>query len=336
MIAISFIAGTHGNFLEFVLNKLLYGDAIDMVSPLSVNGLGTSHSQRSNLSYQSNRHFVNWSWPVYKNKIDEYDRIVKIDFNEYDLLTVIQLNLKRGEDFNIDPDTIEENTYFKLQNKFGSEGKNGNGPNKIIDCILKYSEIESYNNIKASSWPIISSAEEFYNLPKHIIEESINVFGVEPLVFNDKHPHCPKYILRDIFKTWFYENTFYTTNKEFDKIYNERKQIYKINLRMLYDKDLFIEELNKIEKFFNLKFNYNFLNFHNEFIDRVPYKDSLFRCRKIIDSLKTKEDFNINLNVIEEAYLNYILETEFNVKSVFLQKEFFKTTEELRQYVTQN
>jgi hypothetical protein len=335
MIVVAFIPGTHGLYLEFVLNKLLYGTQIEMLSPLSPGGLGTSHAQRNNPNYINHRFFQCWGWPPNKDDHD-YSKIIEITFDEKDLLTVIQLNFKRSEDHNIDPDTIHENTYFKLFDRFNPHDKNGIGHHKIIDCILQYSEIDSYNAIKAESWPDISMAEEFYKLPQNIIDEAVNVFGVKPFILNEKFPDCPKYILRDIFKSWFINRSYYRHLQDFLKTNPNKKQVYSINLRSLYNKDLFLNELKNIETFFDLKFDCSFLNFHDEFVARVPYQNSLSNCEKILESIDTGEDLPINLNVIEEAFINFQIEKKYNITVPFLQYDYFKTSEELRNYVHNN
>jgi|APCry1669189534_1035231.scaffolds.fasta_scaffold00327_36 hypothetical protein len=330
MIDIIFYPGTHGNYLEFVLNKLLYGDQINMTSPLA-NELGTSHTQRTNLNYLRNRFFKCSS--IYK--LIHNDKIIKIDFDYRDLLTVLQLNLKRGEDYNIDVDTLTENTYFKLFNKVGPYGKTGNGPDKIIDSINKYSEIDSYNNVKSIDWPNISTVDDFYKLPQKIIDECKNDFGVAPFILNESHPNCPRHILRDIFKEWFLSDlTPYNLIKEVDKKYPNVKQCYSINLRSFYNTHEFILELKNIENYFNLKFNnYDALSFHQDFIDLVPYQNSIDNCENIINSIATNNNFSINLNVMEEGFVNSVLEKKFNITMPFLQEKYFENMYELRKFL---
>ena len=330
MISIAFYSGTHGNFLEFVLNKLTYGSQITMSSPVS-NLLGTSHAQRTDSNYLKHRYFKCHAWPAHKKLIDSFDKIIKIDFNDAEYLTVVQLNLKRGEDYNIDPAAIENNTYFKLLNKYGANGPNGNGPNRLADCIQKYSNLEGYNNIKDKSWPDISTPEDFYSLPSDIINECVNQFGFVPFQFDEHHPDVPRWILRDIFKNWFLDtNSLPSSNIEyFDKVY-QNKQVYSIPLRSLYNIDQFNVELNNIEKFFELSFvEYDIENMHKDFISKLLFLASANNCQQIINSIKTKEKMIIDLNVVEEGFINAKIKQIYGLDLFTDDNNYFVDTEEL-------
>jgi hypothetical protein len=330
MIAIGFYPGTHGNFLEFVLNKLMYDSQITMSSPFS-NFLGTSHAQRTDSNYQKHRYFKCYAWPSHKKLIDSFDKIIKIDFNSTEDLTVVQLNLKRGEDYNIDPTTLENNTYFKLLNKYGPEGAEGNGPNRLADCIQKYSNLEGYYNIKDKAWPNILTVNDFYLLPVDIINECVNQFGFIPFQFNEQHPNAPRWILRDIFKNWFLNtNSLPSSNMEyFDKVYQD-KQVYSIPVRSLYNIDQFKVELNNIEKYFKLSFmEYDIKDMHKDFVGKLLFLNSINTCQQIINSTKTKEKMIIDLNVIEEGFINAKIKQIYGVDLYNENNIYFSNTQEL-------
>jgi hypothetical protein len=330
MINIAFYAGTHGNFLEFVLNKLMYGDQITMSSPIT-GSLGTSHSQRKDPNYQKHRYFKCSAWPYQKKKqIDFFDKIIKIDFSNVDDLTVVQLNLKRAEDYNIDPDTLETGTYFKLLKKYGPDGVNGNGPNRLADCIKQYSNLKAYYDIKGASWPDILTLEDFYSLPVDIINECVDHFGFVPFQFNEQNPDVPRWILRDIFKNWFLDTNLPSSSMEyFDKIYQD-KQVYSIPLRSLYNIDQLKGELSNIEKFFNLSFvDYDITRMQEEFINKVPFLNSTKICQQIIDSINTKEKIDINLNTVEEGFINAKIKQIYGVDLYNENNDYFFNTEEL-------
>jgi len=330
MIAIAFYAGTHGNFLEFVLNKLIYGDQITMSSPIT-SSLGTSHSQRQDPNYQKHRYFKCQAWPSKKKNIDSYNKIVKIDFGNAEDLAVMQLNLKRGEDYNIDPDTLETGTYFKLLNKYGPGGAEENGPNRLADCIQKYSNLEAYYDIKDKSWPDISKPEDFYSLPKNVIEECVEQFGFVPFQFNEEYPDAPRWILRDIFKHWFLDNNQLPSSimNNFDNVYQD-KQVLSIPLISLYNIDQFKIELGNIERFFGLSFGgFNIDNMHEQFLNKVLYLNSFKTCQQILNSIKTKDKMIINLNVVEEGFINAKIKQIYGTELFIEDNDYFANTTEL-------
>ena len=114
-IPIIFYAGTHGNYVEFTLNKMIHGNDINLTNPLGA--LGTSHAQRTDSNYRRHRKFkCYWHNTFFINQLKKQPCVI-IDFDDSNDIFVLQLVLKRGEDYNIDPDELEHNTYNKLFGK---------------------------------------------------------------------------------------------------------------------------------------------------------------------------------------------------------------------------
>ena len=331
MIPILYYSGTHGNYVEFVLNKIIHGDKIHINNPLG--GYGTSHAKHNNANYQLHTTFV------CSDNIKEFKQlttgtdIIKIDFDASDDIFVVQLNLKRGSDHGIDPDTLEHQTYHKLFDKYGPDGKDGDGPNKIIDLINKFTDLTPYYNIKDSTWPDIHSVDDFYNLPKHILDECINVFGYQPIRITETRPNAPRWVLRSIFKSWFYDQP--TRPSSQIMVPAQCKNVYNLSLRNLYNIDSFQKEISNIGKFLNLKMNLD--NFstqvHQQFIDMVPYKESKSNCERIINSIGNHKHFEIKLNVVEEGYVNCCLEQKYGITMPEETEQYFSDTSELSDYV---
>jgi hypothetical protein len=191
------------------------------------------------------------------------------------------------------------------------------------------------NNIKDESWPAISSVDDFYNLPKHILDECINVFGYKPIQITENHPDAPRWVLRSIFKSWFFDQSMRPSNKL--SLINNHPTVYNLPLRSLYNTDSFKQEIINIGKFFNVKINLD--NFsdqvHQQFVDMVPYKESTVKCEKIINSIDNHEHFQIALNVVEEGYVNYCIEQKFGITMPEETEQYFNDTGELSAYVRQ-
>ena len=328
MIPIIFYSGTHGHYVEFVLNKIIHGDKIHKTNPLGT--LGTSHAQQIDDNYLLHKTFKCNHLTDIDIDIIKYQPFVKIDFDSSDDLFAIQLNLKRGGDANIDLDTLEFQTYHQL---FGKCEPGKQGPNKIIDDINKFTNLTPYHNIKDESWPAINSVDDFYNLPKHILDECINVFGYQPIQITEYRPNAPRWVLRSIFNSWFRTQTTLPSSQM--ALSDQCTTVYNLPLRNLYNTDSFKQEIINIGKFLNIKMNLD--NFspqvHEQFIDMVPYKESKFKCEKIINSITNHEYFQIKLNVVEEGYVNYCLEQKFGMEMPEESDTYFEDTSELLDYV---
>lgn len=116
MIPLDFVAGTHGHFLEYVLNRALgYTDA--EFNPFTK--LGTSHHRPA--CYLESRMIVCDHW--FENDpaaVTQADRTIRIVFEKKDLLLVSSLSLLRAADLSIDNDVLHEDTVTKLRNPYYS------------------------------------------------------------------------------------------------------------------------------------------------------------------------------------------------------------------------
>lgn len=146
-ILIDFQGGTHGNFLEFLLNKFYY--RTDWNSPFTL--YGTSHVKHyDNLEtrFYAN-HFTKTDY--WKRDLEIFYRnnnVILITVEPDDLLLLQCVSLLRSGDYNIEQDQLEVDTYNKLNNR---------SYHSMLENIQK-----SYN--------IVITAEE-PNVSRHILRE---------------------------------------------------------------------------------------------------------------------------------------------------------------------
>ena len=113
-IAIDFVAGTHGHFLETTLNKF-FGITDDLSD--SFTAAGTSH--KKSREYQNNKLFHARHWfELYPAQLKNFKKIISIRFTQDDLLLVSSVSLLRAGDCNIDNDDLDVNTVSKLNNSY--------------------------------------------------------------------------------------------------------------------------------------------------------------------------------------------------------------------------
>lgn len=113
MIAIDFVAGSHGNYLEFVLNKLLMGNKIAQETPF--NNTGASHIKTEN--YLNNSVVRADHFFQRKNSLQIYKNIVSIRFGYDDLLPLMSVSLQRAGDCNV-IDALGVGTHKKLSGHY--------------------------------------------------------------------------------------------------------------------------------------------------------------------------------------------------------------------------
>jgi len=323
MIKIVYYPGTYGAYLEFVLNRCLLGEGLPDTNIVSKSNTCHDAVWALNMSKFNIQDYFksDHQWDIKAN-----EKFIKIDFDASDDILVLQLLFKRAGNQNIDTNSLELDTYFTLVNLANSCKE----ASKIINCINQYTDITPYDNIKDPSWPDITSVDDFWNLPKHIINECIDVFEFHPVELSARHPNAPRWVLRHMFKTWFKTNLELPTTQM--NTYNHHPGIYRLNLNNFYNVNLFKEELQKIRKYFNLDINLDYFSedMYNKVITSSSlYKDSGRKCEQLIQSVYDRDHVPINLNVFEEGYISYLLEKNFKLSIPMEKKRFFSNTSEI-------
>lgn len=300
MIAIDFQGGAHGNFLEFACNVMAGVKTND--NPF--NSAGAAHSKlylTPQVFYADHYSFSDTLLP--------YDHVVAIKIDINDLLPLSQISLLRAGDYGYDNDTLEIDTYNKLNNI---------NYRWVLDNIMHSffaDQIEtSYNSVKDPSWPEVRSLTDFENLPEQIRNECIEVHKLELLELSEEHPNCPRHILREFFQVGFTQpdnHGFITQQHKMQ--YNENIKVYNFPFKAFYNTEEFMCQVKLIANWANLKYNtyeQKLLDLHSLFLTKQPYKDSKIKCDQIVQQLINNNNYkSLNkISLIEEAYINAILQ----------------------------
>lgn len=147
IIPIDFVAGTHGHFLEIMLNKFFNQTSVDF-DPF--DALGASHNVTK--EYLNTRLFVAQHWfEEAPEKLPQLGRVISIQFDQDDLLLISSVSLFRANEYTIENDLLEVDTIRKLDNKFysnllveiltaypGSYDSNGSIPRNVLREFFKF------------------------------------------------------------------------------------------------------------------------------------------------------------------------------------------------------
>jgi hypothetical protein len=137
----------------------------------------------------------------------------------------------------------------------------------------------------------------------------------------------PRNVLRNYFLLslfTYFEHTHWKKNKELMGLNYE-----KIHLVEIWNYTSLQEILFKI---FNK--TVDFKHVHEQFLDKnLPLKQ-LYQVKNIIDAIEKKENIEIsNLNTISEAYILFVLERKYFDIPFLLGNTFFKSTQDIIEYV---
>ena len=369
-ISIDFLGGSHGNYLNFVLNKLLLGKLYPVDSPFTK--FGTSHNNRKSNELP----VTSWHWssplydvtsPKYEREVMEYcsnhftifpetpgENVIRISLTIKDVLPLYLLLFHRVSDRGIDPSDMATDMYHKLLNRgnnrhgheslyqyYESQVTNFNLNNETVTLDL-YNLIRDESEEKQEKWPAISNPSDFHNLSDEIQQEYINRFGQPFFGLSEKYPDCPNNILRNHFKREFkglLDNDWMLSFSIYTKPL-PNKNVYYLPYQSFYNTDKFLKEIAKIKEFFNLEFeDFDLENLHSEFLKRQPYKDTVGKIDNIIQHITNREQmvFTEQLTVIEEAFINNQIEQIYNIEIPIGPVEFPKSVTELvKQYGLNN
>lgn len=300
MIAIDFQGGSHGNYLEFVCNKIL-----GLTRGTPFNQYGASHSKQ----YKTVKVFSAYHYSFYSKNI-EAKKIISIQISADDLLPLQQVSLLRAGDLQIDNDQLHLDTYNKFNNVHYRWILD-----QLARCFFHNQVKQSYDAVKDPSWPDINDKSDFERLPQWIQTECKEVHNLELLDLNESNPDCPRSILREFFMIGFLnpnEHGFIQQQKSMR--YSADQDVYIFPYVSFYNLDAFLKEIDQVAQWAEISYNcqQDITDLHKEFLDRQPFKNSKAKCDSIVKEIQNnKFDSNKKLDLLEEAYINARLGLEY-------------------------
>jgi hypothetical protein len=293
MICIDFQAGAHGNYLEFVCNKIA-GRTIG----LPFNDAGASHNKqyiKSKLFFSD--HYSLWPIPYVSKKV------ISIQIDPDDLLALQEISLLRSGNYGYDNDKLEINTYNKLNNIHYRWVLD-----QLMNSFFKNQIKESYDAVKDPGWPDIDTLSDYVQLPQWIQDECKNIHNLNLLELNENNPDCPRHVLREFFQIGFTnpeQHGFTVRQKQI--IYPCDFDVFVFPFCCFYDTKNFLDQIKKVAQWAGLSYNcqQEIEQLHDEFLQRQHYKDSKVKCNKIVMKIQNNTMAHTpTVNLLEEAYIN--------------------------------
>jgi hypothetical protein len=292
MIHIDFQGGAHGNYLEFVCNKIA-----GITSGTPFNSLGSAHSKK----YTSKKIFYANHYSFIPVSL-KYDKIISIQIHVDDLLPVQQISLLRAGNYGYDNNHLEVDTY----NKF-----NNTNYRWVLDSVIKSFFVnqiqDSYNAVKDPSWPEVTTLADFENLSESIKKECLEQHKLKLLELSPAHPNCSRSVLREFFQIGFQQPDQHGFIVRQQKIkYDKSKQVYVFPFAYFYNKNNFLQEIKKIANWAGISYTCqnDVADLHDEFLQKQPYKNSKYKCDNIVKKIQNNAMTMPQIDLLEEAYIN--------------------------------
>lgn len=322
MIHIDFVAGSHGNFLEFVLNKLALGTQVTDATPF--DALGTSHN-KSLPNDEKAFHCDHWFLTPTGSTAPQ---VIAIKFTVDDLVPLMSVSLLRAGNHNIDPYDLEIDTFHKLNRQDYAS---------IIENLNRnYSNLDSYRRIKADDWPDIASVDEYHQLPKWIQEECDQTFDYPLFELSQQRPHCPRNILREFFKLGFRQPSINGFMMELSRLqYQDSQKVFEFPFACFYNTEQFFANIQAVREYFDLEFkDIDLVPLHEEFLQKQIFRDHKTHSDQIVQEIIAKQNNTIPpLTIFQEAYINSQIEQAYNITLPLGANEFHTTIADYEIYI---
>jgi len=293
-ICIDFYSGSHGNFLEFVCNKMA---GVETKFDVPFCSDGTAHCKQ--YIDQEKKIFFAEHWTC-QGIVLPTTKIISVHFTEDDILPLAQISFLRSGNFAFDTDHLEHNTYEKLNNSDWYGILNSIKLDYFVEIVRP-----KYNAVcEELSLPKIHVLTHFETLPAKTRQILADKYDVMPLAIDKEHPDCPRHILRN-----FYERnmTLAMCRQQQLMKYKETQDVHRFPYASFYNEDWFIDELKKLATWANLQYNdYDTVRkLHSQFMKRQPYARSKQKCDQVVqDVINNTGNDPDTLNLFEESYVN--------------------------------
>lgn len=240
---VDFFGGTHGNFLELMLNLFVYQLEFDHDSLFNVNG--ACHVKNHSPSYVPTIKCNHYSF--FNLPFEPTDQVIEIHCKENDMLIAISNSLTRASDQAIDITNLEKSTISKLaklpkasgllKDLINEHGKQENYPRSVIRNYFysKFDDpangIDQFNNFKHAGDKHTFPFDAFFDLEKFYLELN----------------KCAFFLNRNFYPT---QRTVDIWQKflEINQGYQSHIKCQKILYCILCNKDMDISDLNLIEE----------------------------------------------------------------------------------------
>jgi hypothetical protein len=108
--------------------------------------------------------------------------------------------------------------------------------------------------------------------------------------------------------------------------------VFDFEFKNFYNTQLFIEAMNQLAVWYNSTINdaADLELLHQEFLHRQVYKHDKAQADSIILAVQNKQEIPIlKLRLLQESYINGVLENMYNIEMPFAQLEYFSNTKEI-------
>ena len=170
-----------------------------------------------------------------------------------------------------------------------------------------------------------------------LISNINRAYQAQGIVISRETLNCPRYILREYFKFGFRNPE---TNGFMEKLsalkYHPDKKIFEFKFSWFYDQEKFLDHISRLSDWYGTKINdlQGLIDLHDIFLSKQIFRSHKTDCDTILDKVVQKNPQPISdLTVLQESYINAVLEKTYKKEMPFMQEKYFNSTQEIVQYI---
>jgi hypothetical protein len=166
---------------------------------------------------------------------------------------------------------------------------------------------------------------------KNLIKEITQSYP--SIVLSADFPDCPRYILREFFKFGFRDYQTHGLLLELKKMnYNLDHQVFDFAFKKFYNTEMFVDQIKVLAKWCDTDVQSvdKLVELHQQFLDKQIFKNSKIQADSVISAVQQRQEMPISeLSLLQESYINGILERMYNIEMPFEQPVYFSNTNEI-------
>ena len=153
----------------------------------------------------------------------------------------------------------------------------------------------------------------------------------------NKDDAVPKFIFRDFFKFSFLDLDRHEILYELNyMLNNDLKNVHHVDFNDFYDGDKLYEMLLTIDSKFDLQMvidKKELQEIHSLFLNKLPLHTTRGRAEEIFQAVLSEKTLEIDLDCIEQGWVNAQIEKHFDFILMPNTNEYFKTSMDIKKYI---
>ena len=114
--------------------------------------------------------------------------------------------------------------------------------------------------------------------------------------------------------------------------YGPDHQVFDFAFEKFYNTEMFVDQIKVLAKWYdtNIQNVDGLVELHQQFLDKQIFKNSKIQADSVIGAVQQRQEMPISgLSLLQESYINGVLERVYNIEMPFAQPVYFSNTNQI-------